>query len=103
MAYCKGTVPLLCELVISSECLVINLWALSGNAQVFFVVWWLSAFWFSAWVLNKGRVHNWFRMPCDLPHATFVYVWAPDQHGVLSVNVSFIVHVLRKIRVCSLS
>jgi hypothetical protein len=68
------------------------------NGKVFFVVWWLSAFWFSAWVLNKGRVHNWFRMPCDLPHATFVYVWAPDQHGVLSVNVSFIVHVLRKIR-----
>ncbi|KAH9540758.1 hypothetical protein CY35_14G023000 [Sphagnum magellanicum] len=68
------------------------------NGKVFFVVWWLSAFWFSAWVLNKGRVHNWFRMPCDLPHATFVYVWAPDQHRVLSVNVLFVVHILRKIR-----
>lgn len=67
--------------------------------QVFFVVWWLSTVWFSCWVLNKGRVHNWFRMPCDLPRATVVNVWAKDQREVLSVNVFFLVRVLQRVKV----
>ncbi|KAG0585432.1 hypothetical protein KC19_2G011200 [Ceratodon purpureus] len=68
------------------------------NSKVFFVVWWLSTFWFTAWVLNKGRVHNFFRVPCDLSRATVVYVWAKDQREVLSINVFFLVRVLQRVK-----
>lgn len=77
-----------------------NFWTDLLFLQVFFVVWWLSTFWFTAWVLNKGRVHNWFRMPCDLSQATVVNVWAQVQSEVLSVNVFVLVRVLQRIKVC---
>eukprot|EP00249_Psilotum_nudum_P025155 c29394_g1_i2 orf=541-4356(-) len=68
------------------------------NATVFFVVWWLAAIWFALWVANKGKVHNWFRLPCQLSEANVVYVWAVDQREILSVNVILLVHVVRRIK-----
>jgi len=77
-----------------------NYWTGLLFLQVFFVLWWLSTFWFTGWVLNKGRVHNWFRLPCDLSQATVVNVWTQDQREILSVNVFFLVRVLERVKVC---
>ena len=52
-------------------------YAYMTNGQTFFVVWCLSVIWFTGWVFNKGRVVNWFRVPCALPEATHVHVRAP--------------------------
>lgn len=68
------------------------------NAMIFFVIWWLAAIWFTAWVFNRGRVHNWFRIPCDLSQAHVVYVWVPDQKEVLSINVSYLIKMARTIK-----
>ncbi|KAJ7563257.1 hypothetical protein O6H91_03G103100 [Diphasiastrum complanatum] len=57
------------------------------NGKVFFVVWWLAAIWFTTWVLFKGQVHNWFRMPCALSCATVAHIWARDQEEILTTNV----------------
>ena len=53
------------------------------RAQILFVVWWLSLFWFFTWVSCKGRVRNWFRMPCRLSEVrpaamlTGMHAWQP--------------------------
>nr|PNR41660.1 hypothetical protein PHYPA_019065 [Physcomitrium patens] len=66
------------------------------NGKIFFLVWWLSTIWYTTWVLNKGKVHNWFRMPCDLSLATVVFVWVQGQQETLSNNVFSLVHVLQQ-------
>ncbi|KAI5068179.1 hypothetical protein GOP47_0016524 [Adiantum capillus-veneris] len=68
------------------------------NAMIFFVIWWLSAVWFTGWVMNHNRVHNWFRLPCSLSQAHVVNVWALDQREVLSANVSYIIDLVRTIK-----
>ncbi|KAI5068182.1 hypothetical protein GOP47_0017102 [Adiantum capillus-veneris] len=68
------------------------------NAKIFFVIWWLAAIWFIGWVINRGRVRNWFRLPCTLSQAHVVNVWAQDQREVLSVNVSFVIQMVRIIQ-----
>eukprot|EP00884_Botryococcus_braunii_P008422 jgi/Botrbrau1/17581/Bobra.0166s0023.1 len=68
------------------------------NGQVFFVVWLLSAIWFTGWLSNKGRVINWFRMPCSPEAATNVYVWAREDAQILSTNVSGLILFLRRIK-----
>ncbi|MCO5592424.1 hypothetical protein L7F22_046427 [Adiantum nelumboides] len=68
------------------------------NAVIFFVIWWLAALWFTGWVVNRNKVHNWFRLPCTLSQAHVVNVWALDQREVLSANVSYIIEVVRLIK-----
>ncbi|KAH7415779.1 hypothetical protein KP509_14G060200 [Ceratopteris richardii] len=68
------------------------------NAMVFFVIWWLAAIWFLGWVINRGRVRNWFRMPCTLSEAHVINVCALEQREVLSVNVLFIIKLFRRIQ-----
>lgn len=68
------------------------------NGQTFFVVWCLSVIWFTGWVFNKGRVVNWFRVPCALPEATHVHVRAPAAVEVVSSNASPVVAVFRKMK-----
>ncbi|BBN18845.1 hypothetical protein MPTK1_8g05990 [Marchantia polymorpha subsp. ruderalis] len=68
------------------------------NGKIFFTVWWLAVFWYTTWVLNKGRVHNWFRTPCPFDKASVVYIWAKDEKQILSVNVFSIVHFLRNVK-----
>eukprot|EP00250_Pteridium_aquilinum_P014895 c22269_g1_i1 orf=370-4158(-) len=68
------------------------------NAVIFFVIWWLAAIWFTGWVVNHDRVRNWFRCPCDLSQAHVVNVWTLDQKEVLSVNVSYVIELVRTIK-----
>ncbi|KAL3676686.1 hypothetical protein R1sor_026634 [Riccia sorocarpa] len=68
------------------------------NGKVFFTVWWLAAVWFTTWVLNKGRVHNWFRTPCELSKASVVYVWSKNEQEILSANVFPLVLFLRVLK-----
>ena len=67
--------------------------------QVFFTLWCLSVVWFTTLVVNKREVHNWFRMPCRMSSATVVHVWAQDQQEILSINVTALVHFVRKVKV----
>ena len=68
------------------------------NGQTFFVVWCLSVIWFTGWVFNKGRVVNWFRVPCVLPEATHMHVHAPASIEVVSSYASPVVAVFRKMK-----
>lgn len=68
------------------------------NGQTFFVVWCLSVIWFTGWVFNKGRVVNWFRVPCALPEATHVLVRAPVAVEVVSSNASPVVAAFRRMK-----
>ena len=68
------------------------------NGQTFFVVWVLSVIWFTGWVFNKGRVVNWFRVPCALPEATHVHVRAPAAVEVVSSYASPVVAVFRRMK-----
>ncbi|MCO5602074.1 hypothetical protein L7F22_056201 [Adiantum nelumboides] len=68
------------------------------NAVIFFVIWWVAALWFTGWVVNCNKVHNWFRLPCTLSQAHVVNVWALDQREVLSANVSYIIEAVRLIK-----
>lgn len=72
--------------------------AYNFNAVIFFVIWWLAAIWFTGWVVNRDKVRNWFRLPCDLSQAHVVNVWALDQREVLSVNVSNVIKIVRAIK-----
>ncbi len=67
--------------------------------QVFFSLWCISVVWFTTWVVFKRDVHNWFRLPCRLSQAQFVHVWAQDQLEILSINVTMVVHFVRKVKV----
>ena len=68
------------------------------NGQTFFVVWCLSVIWFTGWVFNKGRVVNWFRVPCVLPEATHMHVRAPASVEVVSSYASPVVAVFRRMK-----
>lgn len=68
-------------------------------SQVFFTVWCISALWFTTLVVYEKEVHNWFRIPCSLSCAHVVHAWAQDQEEVLSINVSGLVHFVRKVKV----
>ncbi|EFJ32188.1 hypothetical protein SELMODRAFT_439526 [Selaginella moellendorffii] len=68
------------------------------NAKVFFTVWWLSVVWYTTWVLFKGRVHNWFRLPCPLSQATVAFVWARDREEILSANAFALVYIIRRFK-----
>lgn len=68
------------------------------NGQTFFVVWCLSVIWFTGWVFNKGRVVNWFRVPCVLPEATHMHVRAPAAVEVVSSYASPVVAVFRRMK-----
>ena len=68
------------------------------NGTVFFVVWVLSVIWYTTWVLCKGRVINWFRVPCGLKDANHMYVWAPDHAEVLTQCASPLVLFFRRVK-----
>lgn len=69
-----------------------------ANGTAFFVVWCVSVFWFTGWVLCKGRVINWFRLPCPTADATHVVAWSPDAVEVVSLYASPVVAAVRKLR-----
>ncbi len=64
-----------------------------------FVVWWVTAVWFFAWVINYGQVRNWFREVCNLGNASTVYVWAPADVKILTANASPLVWLVRHAKV----
>lgn len=64
-----------------------------------FAIWWLTAVWFFTWVLNYGRVRNWFREVCDVGQAQAVRVWAPAEAHILTANASPLVWLVRKAKV----
>ena len=64
-----------------------------------FAVWWLTAFWFFTWVINYGKVRNWFREVCEVGQAGNVYVWAPAEVKILTANASPLVWLIRKAKV----
>ncbi|XP_024527352.1 probable cation-transporting ATPase 13A4 [Selaginella moellendorffii] len=68
------------------------------NGKIFFVVWWLSAIWFTAWVIFKGRVRFWFRIPCGLESAGVVFIWTRESEQILSTNDLPLVHYVRYFR-----
>ncbi len=88
-------------------CFALSLWFSSSSfvtmqfffVQVFFSLWCISVVWFTTWVVFKRDVHNWFRLPCRLSQAQFVHVWAQDQLEILSINVTMVVHFVRKVKV----
>ena len=69
-----------------------------ANGTAFFVVWCVSVFWFTGWVLCKGRVINWFRLPCPTADATHVVAWSPDAVEVVSLYASPVVAAVRRLR-----
>ncbi|XP_024542840.1 uncharacterized protein LOC9635602 [Selaginella moellendorffii] len=68
------------------------------NGKIFFVVWWLSAILFTAWVIFKGRVRFWFRSPCGLESAGVVFIWTRESEQILSRNDLPLVHYVRYFR-----
>lgn len=68
-------------------------------SQIMFAIWWLTAFWFFTWVINYGRVRNWFREVCNVGHAGNVHVWAPAEVQILTANASPLVWLVRKAKV----
>jgi E1-E2 ATPase len=68
------------------------------NGTDFFVVWCISVVWYTGWVLCKGRVINWFRMPVATRDATHVIVWSPETVEVVSLFVSPVVRAVRRLR-----
>ena len=70
-----------------------------ANGLAFFVIWCASVVWYTGWVLCKGRVINWFRLPVpDLRAARWVGVWAPDHAEVLTQYASPLVLWFRKVK-----
>ena len=67
--------------------------------QIMFAVWWITAFWFFTWVINYGKVRNWFREVCGIDAAKNVYVWAPAEIQVLTVTPSPLVWLVRRAKV----
>lgn len=65
-----------------------------------FAIWWLTAVWFFTWVLNYGKVRNWFREVCDVGQAGNVHVWAPAEIRILTANASPLVWLVRHAKVC---
>ena len=68
------------------------------NGTDLFVVWCVSVVWYTGWVLYKGRVINWFRVPVPARDATHVVVWSPDAVEVVSLYVSPVVSAMRRVR-----
>ena len=64
-----------------------------------FAIWWLTAVWFFTWVINYGKVRNWFREVCHVGHAGYVHVWAPAEVKILTANASPLVWLVRKAKV----
>lgn len=69
-----------------------------ANGTAFFTVWVVSVLWFTGWVLCKGRVINWFRLPVGVGAATHVLVRAPDAMEVVSLYASPVVKMFRRIK-----
>ena len=68
------------------------------NGTDLFVVWCVSVVWYTGWVLYKGRVINWFRVPVPARDATHVVVWSPESVEVVSLYVSPVVRAMRRVR-----
>jgi hypothetical protein len=69
-----------------------------ANGTAFFAVWVVSVFWFTGWVMCKGRVVNWFRLPVGVAAATHVLVRAPEATEVVSLYASPAVKLFRRIK-----
>ena len=70
-----------------------------ANGLAFFVIWCASVIWYTGWVLCKGRVINWFRLPlADLRAARWVGVWAPEHAEVLTQCASPLVLWFRRVK-----
>ncbi|KAL3158258.1 hypothetical protein ABBQ38_010509 [Trebouxia sp. C0009 RCD-2024] len=65
------------------------------NSKIMFAIWWLTAVWFFTWVLNYGKVRNWFREVCYVGQAGNVHVWAPAEVRILTANASPLVWLVR--------
>ncbi len=70
-----------------------------ANGLAFFVIWCASVVWYTGWVLCKGRVINWFRLPVsDLRAAHWAGVWAPDHAEVLTQYASPLLLWFRRVK-----
>jgi cation-transporting ATPase 13A3/4/5 len=66
------------------------------NQWVFFCLWWIWLLWFGLLLANTSWLRNWFREPCRIENAQFIWIRKYNAAEVLTANPTRVVRFVRR-------